>query len=93
MYKSESKNSTRVANDCMIYFLVHELDFIVRDRHDISPAMEPLVNAMLRLVKSDIPTDVMRRIERTKFLSRIQHEFADHGLCAFNVFKHLTENN
>jgi len=50
------------------------------------------VEAMSKIVQNDIPLDVMCRIKRTNFLNRIHHQFADNGLCAFNVFKHLTED-
>lgn len=92
MKPKRNPNCTEVANDCMIYFLVHELKFIIDDRHDLSPALAPLAEAMERVVMHDIPADVMARIERTHFLKRMQHQFADNGLCPFNVYKHLTED-
>lgn len=92
MRKGESPNCTRVANDCMIYFMVHHLLSIVEDRHDLNPALQPLAEAMEKVVMADIPRDLMQRIERTRFLKRMQHQFADNGLCAFNVFKHLKED-
>lgn len=92
MKTKRNPNCTAVANDCMIYFLVHELKLIIDDRHDISLALQPLADAMLKIVVRDIPADVMRRIERTHFLKRISHQFADNGLCPYNVFKHLTED-
>lgn len=91
MKQKRHPNCAQVANDCMIFFMCRHLKNIIADRSDISPALEPLVDAMCKIVERDIPSDVMSRIERTKFVRRMEFEFADHGLCAFNVFKHLTE--
>lgn len=86
-----NRNTTNVANDCMVYFLVHELIYILEDRHDMNFSLLPLAEAMQSIVMHDIPDEVHERIKRTKFLARIRHDFADHGLCAYTCFKHLTE--
>lgn len=84
-------NCTQVANDCMLLFLARHMKIIAADRHDISPAIAPMVDALEKIIVNDIPVDVLMRIKRTNYMKRMEIEFADHGLTPYTCFQHLTE--
>lgn len=91
MHKKPNKNTTDVANDCMCYFLVKHLKTIVDYDRRHNRSLSALAEAMEQVLLDEIPRETMQRIERTRFLDRMEWEFAEHGLIPFTVFKHLTE--
>ena len=75
----------------MLLFLARHMKGIAADRHDISASIEPLIDALEKIIVNDIPVDVLMRIKRTNYLRRMEIEFADHGLTPYTCFQHLRE--
>lgn len=91
MKPRRNPNTTEVAHDCMCFYMAcylkKELDFAVRR----NTALSAMADAMAKIIAAEIPADTMERIRRSHFVTRMDREFAAHGLSPFTCFQILNQ--